>query len=116
MPRHEIRAYEVYPDGYDETTIGDKHNWVVTVEKREQPDGSFRWRVAGRGGTFQCYSSAGNLIYDHARHRRYTRFDDLDKALEIAYKVVNTAGPMGWTIQQFEEHFRRRDEAESERS
>jgi hypothetical protein len=112
MPRHEVLSYKVYPDGYDESTVGDKYNWVVTVERREQPDGTFKWRVSGRAESWYCYSSAGNRIQDAPRHRRYTRFDTLEDALAIAYKVVNTAGPMGWTLQQFEEHFRKRHEAE----
>jgi hypothetical protein len=109
MPRHEVTAYEVYPDGYDESAIVDKWRWRLMVTRMEQPDGRMLWVVTR--GSYQRYthilSSAGNWITDTPRMKRWTRHE-LDKALELAYAAVNE-GPNGWTLQQWEDHFKEKE-------
>lgn len=109
-PKHEVTAYEVFPDGYDESTIVDKWHWRLHVTRMEQPDGRMLWVVSR--GSYSRYthilSSAGNWILDTPRMKRWTRHE-LDKALELAYAAVNTAGPFGWTLQQFEDHLRKKE-------
>lgn len=115
MPRHEITTYEVYPDGYDESTIVDKRNWILFVERREQRSGEFLWKVSrspgGRGGL--VLTRRGKWIYDQRFQLRWTRHP-LEDALALAYEHVNTAGPMGWTLQQFEEHFAKKIKEKAE--
>jgi hypothetical protein len=111
MPRHEITRYEVYPDGYDESTIVDKRNWILYVERREQENGEYLWKVSrSPGGGGFVLTRKGKWIYDQRLQLRWTRHS-LEDALALADKHVDTAGPMGWTLKQFEDHFRKQDEA-----
>lgn len=108
MPKHEVTCYVVYPDRYDESTIVDKRHWLLYVERMLQEDGTYLWRVSKTHGQWgMVLTRKGKWIYDSRLQKRWTRHSYED-ALALAYKYVNTSGPMGWTLQEFENHFKRK--------
>jgi hypothetical protein len=115
MPTHETTCILVYPDGYEESTIGDKWRWLLYVERMLQEDGTYLWRVSGsHGQRGMVLTRKGKWIYDTALQKRWTRHSYED-ALALAYKYVNTAGggPYNWTMQQFEDHFKKKEKTEA---
>jgi len=110
MPTHEALIYKVFPDGYNSSDAINHDSWCVYVEKRLQPDyETYKWLVSTAPGQRSfVFTRTGKRIYDTPLQRRWTRFDTLQEALELAYNVVNTNGPFGMTIERMNEHWEKR--------